>query len=204
MLIPHWILVGALTNPQDARAAEALGADAVSVSIDPADPRCVRLDRAAEIAASVTIETVLEIGELDGAQLREAVLTVEPSMLTLRGGFSEDEPPPLPWFRSFRCADRSVLSQLKEHPGDRFLVQVAPELMPGEPGWQRDRTLLSEVGRVGAMVLAGVPRNELLGPVVEKVRPWGLRLRSCIEREPGWMDRALLEQAMLTLRGRRR
>ncbi len=203
MLIPHWILVGAVTSPQDARAAEALGADAVSMCIDPAEPRCVRLDLAAEIAASVTIETVLELGELDGDRLREAVLTVEPSMLTLRGGFAEDDPPPLPWFRSFRCADRSVLSQLKEHPGDRFLVQVAPDLMPGEAGWQRDRTLLKEVGRMGAMVLAGVPRVEQLNTVVEQARPWGLRLRGCVEREPGWLDHGRLERAMTILRGRR-
>ena len=203
-MIPHWILVGGITTPQDARIAEALGADAISIVLTPGDPREVRLDVAAEIAASVTIESVLEVKDPSAEELRAATLTVEPTRLLMRGAPSLDEPPPLPWFRSFPCRGRAVLSDLKDHPGDRFLLEVEPRLLPGQPEWQRDRTLLREIGRMGAMVLGGVPCVDQLPGVIEKARPWGLRLRSCVEREPGWLDHAALEQAMITLRGHRR
>jgi phosphoribosylanthranilate isomerase len=202
-VIPHWILVGGLTSPQDARIAEALGADAISVVVDPADPRAVRLDMAAEIAASVTLETVLELREPSAEELRAATLTVEPTRLLLRGMPPADAPPPLPWFRVFQCSGRAVLSDLRDFPGDRFLLELEPDLLPGARGWQRDRTLLREVGRLGAMVVSGVPTLEPLLQVVEKARPWGVRLRSCVERQPGWMDHQALERAMVALRGRR-
>ncbi len=203
-MLPEWILVGGITTPQDARFAEAMGAEAVAVVLTPGDPRAVRLDTAAEIAASVTIETVMELADPTAEVLREAVLTVEPTRLLMRGIPMTDEPPPLPWFRSFACKGRSVLGDLKDHPGDRFLLEVDPELLPGARGWQRDRTLLREAGRMGAMIIAGVPRLDDLTTVVDKARPWGLRLRSCVEREPGWLDHQALERAMTLLRGRRR
>lgn len=203
-MIPQWILVGGLTSPQDARVAEGLGADAISVCIDPGDPRGVRLDTAAEIAASVTLETVLEFKDPSADQIRSAMLTVEPTRLLLRGVPPADEPPPLPWFRSFRCRGRAVLSDLKDFPGDRFLLELDADLLPGGRGWQRDRTLLREIGRLGAMVVSGVPELDALMQVVDKARPWGVRLRSCVERQPGWMDHEALERAMVALRGRRR
>ncbi len=203
-MIPQWILVGGITSPQDARVVEGLGAEAISVSIIPGDPREVRLDLAAEIAASVTIETVLEMRDPSTEGLREAVLTVEPTRLLLRGAPVGDEPPPLPWFRSFRCSGRSVLADLKDFPGDRFLLEVQPDLLPGQPAWQRDRSLLREAGRMGAMILGGVTSLDQLPSVLEKAQPWGLRLRTCVEREPGWLDHEALQAAMLTLRGRRR
>ena len=202
-MIPDWILVGGVTSPQDARIAEALGADAISVVLTPGDPRQVRLDLAAEITASVTIETVVEMRDPDAHDLRAAVLTVEPTRLLLWGAPVGDEPPPLPWFRSFRCRGRSVLADLKDYPGDRFLLEVEPNLMPGEPAWQKDRSMLREIGRMGAMVLGGTTSLEQLPSVLDKVQPWGLRLRACVEREPGWLDHQALERAMTTLRGRR-
>ncbi len=203
-MIPAWILVGGLTSPQDARVAEALGADAISIVIDPEDPRGVRLDTAAEIAASVTLETVLEMKDPTAEDLRSAVLMVEPTRLMLRGVPPADEPPPLPWFRAFRCRGRTVLSDLKDFPGDRFLLELDPELLPDAKAWQRDRSLLLETGRMGAMIIGGIPELDLLPAVIEKIRPWGVRLRGCVERQPGWLDHDALERAMTTLRGRRR
>ncbi len=203
-MIPNWILVGGVTSPQDARVAEALGADAIALVLTPGDPRAVRLDMAAEIAAGITIETVVEMKDPSPDELRSAALVIQPTMFLLHRPLSAEEIPPLPWFRSFPCKGRAALSSLKDFPGDRYLLQVAPELIPGEPGWRRDRSLLREAGSVGAMVLGGVTRLDQLPTVIEKARPWGLRLRSCVERAPGWLDHEFLDQAMATLRGRRR
>jgi phosphoribosylanthranilate isomerase len=203
-LIPSWILVAGITTPQDARLAERVGADAISISLIDGDPRGVRIDTAAEIAGAVTIETVLELKDPSEEALRTAVLTVEPSLLLLHAPPSGDSPPPLPWFRSYRCQGRDVLRELKDLSTDRFLLEVSPPLLPGGAAWQRDRSLLREVGRVGAMVLAGVPSVDQLAEVVEKARPWGLALGACVEREPGWLDPGALDRAMTLLRGRRR
>jgi phosphoribosylanthranilate isomerase len=203
-LIPHWILVGGVTSPQDARLAEALGADAISISMVPSDPRRVRLDSAAEIAHSVIIETVLELDSPDTETLRSAVLTVEPTRLMLRGSPPGGDAPPLPWFRDIPCKGREALTQLKDHPGDRVMLRLDAELLPGGRAWQRDRSLLPELSRMGAMVMGGAPSLEQLSELVDRARPWGLRLRSCVEREPGLLERETLERAMTMLRGTRR
>ncbi len=203
-MTPSWILVGGVTSVQDARLAEALGADAISLVLRAGDPRQVRLDMAAEIAHSVTIETVIELTNPDPDRIRSAVLTVEPSRLQLHAPPTEADPPPLPWFRSFRCEGRQILSVLKELPCDRFLLEVPEDLLPGGRKWQRDRTLLREVGRMGAMILGGVKAVDELPLVMEKARPWGVRLRACVERAPGWVDVEALDKAMRLLRGRSR
>ncbi|MFH1468891.1 MAG: hypothetical protein ABIO70_31175 [Pseudomonadota bacterium] len=201
-MTPSWILVAGVTSPRDARLAEALGADAVSVVLIEGDPRRVRLDVAAEIAQGLTIETVAQLAAPSPEALREAVLTVEPSRLQLGAPPAADAPPPLPWYRAFPFRDRGVVSLVKDHEGDRFLLELAPDLLPGGRTWQRDRTLLREVGSLGAMVLGGIPEITMLAEVVERARPWGLVLGACVEQAPGLLDPEKLRRAMRTLRGR--
>jgi phosphoribosylanthranilate isomerase len=201
-MTPSWILVTGVTNPRDAHLAEALGADAVGVVLVEGDPRRVRLDLAAEITLGLTIEAIAIMADPSPEELRSAVLMMEPSRLQLRVPPAADTPPPLPWYLSFPARDRSVVSQVKGHPGDRFLLDLAPEMLPGGAIWQRDRSLLREVGGLGAMVLGGLPDLAMAAEVVERARPWGIVLGACVEQAPGLLDGDKLQRAMRALRGR--
>ena len=201
-MTPSWILVAGVTSPRDARLAEALGADAVGVVLVEGDPRQVRLDLAAEIVQGLTIETVAELADPNPEALRAAVLTVAPTRLQLRALPAADSPPPIPWYRGFPARDRGVVSLVKDHPGDRFLLELSADLLPGGRTWQRDRSLLREVGSLGAMVLAGIPTLDVLGEVVERARPWGVVLGACVEQAQGLVDPEKLRTAMRLLRGR--
>jgi phosphoribosylanthranilate isomerase len=94
------------------------------------------------------------------------------------------------------------VSLVKGYQGDRFLLELAPDLLPGGRTWQRDRSLLREVGGLGAMVLGGIPQIGMLAEVTERARPWGVALGACVEQAPGLQDPDKLRQAMRALRGR--
>jgi len=194
---PAWIKVCGVTTVQDGCLVEALGADAIGMTLVPDDPRSLRLDQAAEIAATVTIETVLVVQDADPELLRRAILTISPSRLQVdRTPPPEDSPPPIPWYRSFRCGGRQAISALKDYPGDRFLLRVDQPLLPPGPAWQRDRSLLKEIGRMGAMVLGGLPDLQRLDAALDRTRPWGVELREAVEQEPGVIDRDALVEAL--------
>ncbi|MBN1336409.1 MAG: hypothetical protein JXB39_10655 [Deltaproteobacteria bacterium] len=193
-----WIKVCGITSVQDARLAEAAGADAVGVVLAPGDPRAVRLDAAAEIAAAVTVEVVAVLHRPDPAALRDVLLAVGPRRLQM-----EDEPPstpqPVPWYRALSFRSRSDLSSVSGAPGDRVLVRVDSAVLPGGRIHARDRTILQELGRAAAVVLGAPPDG--LAEVCREVRPAGVDLREAVERAPGVLDPDRLRTAVRVLRG---
>ena len=196
MRVP-WIKVCGITSVRDARTVEAAGADAVGIVLSRGDPRSVRLDAAAEIAAAVTVEVVAVLRDRDLDLVRDVLLAVGPGRLQVEGG-APSAPPPLPWYRALEVRGRGELSDLAQAPGDRVLVRLDPALLPGGRLWSRDRTLLQEIGRAAAVVI-GAP---LVGieAVCREVRPAGVDLREAVEREPGVLDSGRLEAAMRALR----
>jgi len=179
-----WIKVHGITNVADARLAQAAGADAIGVVLISGDPVEVRLDEAAEIAANVTVETVVSVHETSEDFLREVLLTIEPTRLEVW-----QAPPPVdaptPWYRAFPLRGRENLADLREYAQDRVLVQVSRDLLPPDGRrFLKDRSLLQEMGRLGRIVVGGDIDEKNVAAVVKHVRPWGLELSVSAEGDP--------------------
>lgn len=195
-LLPTWIKVCGITNLHDARLAEALGADALGLVLQPDDARSIRLDLAAEIAASVTVETVAVLREADPDQARRIALTVEPHRLQLE--VAPAEPLPVPWYLSLPCRGREVIPALKDI-GDRFHLALHKDLLPGGARFRRDPRMLREAGRMGRAVLGGPFSRQQLPELLRAARPWGLDIGACAEQEPGLLDPQALAALMKEL-----
>jgi phosphoribosylanthranilate isomerase len=190
-----WIKVGGVTTLQDALSAEAAGADAVGLSLIPGDPRAIRLDEAAEIAARVALEVVLLVATNDASELRRLALTVESTRFQFESNFPGDEQElPLPGYRAIRFEGRPTLARLREIKEDRFLLRISSERLPGGVLHRQDPMLLKEVGRSGRCVLAGQIDRTNLAAALRFARPWGLDLDTQGEAEPGVKDPAELRE----------
>ncbi len=197
MSVP-WIKVCGITSVQDARLAEIAGADAIGIVLVPGDPRAVRLDDAAEIAAAVTTEVVAVLGDPVADVVRDVRLALAPHRIQVEGE-PPAEPLPVPWYRALPFRSRSDLTLVARTPGDRVLVRIEPAILPSGPRGGRDRTLFQELGRAAAIVL-GAP-VEGLGALCREMRPAGVDLREAVERSPGLLDPERLRAAMRVLRG---
>lgn len=178
-----WIKVNGVTNAADARLAQAAGADAIGLVLVPGHPREVRLDEAAEIAAAVTIETVVVVHDTSPDLLRTVQLTVEPARIEVWNA-----PPPedesMPWYRAQYLAGREALGFLKDYEPDRLLVHASRDLLaPDGRRFLKDKTLLSEMGRLKRIVLGGAVDLTNVASVVRQMRPWGLDVGEAVEGE---------------------
>ena len=188
-----WVKVNGITNLADARLAQAAGADAIGLVLVPGDEREVRLDEAAEIAASVTIETIAVVNDTRPDFLRTVYLTVEPTRLEIWNA-----PPPeeatIPWYRAILLTGRENLVALRDYEPDRFLVHPARDLLPPDGRrFLRDKTLLIEMGRLSRLVVGGEIDSQNVAAVVKQVRPWGIDVGAATEGDAGLKDWDLLQ-----------
>lgn len=187
-----WIKVQGIRCVAEARLAQAAGADAIGINLLQDDPRAVRLDDAAEIASSVTIETVVVVGDPDPEFLRNVVLTLEPTRLELRGARVTEET--VPWYPAIPLMGRETLSVLRDLPCDRVLLHVPRDLLPPEGRrFLRDRTLLTEAGRLGRLVIGGAVDHQNVAAILRACRPWGVEVDAAVEGEAGLKEWTLLQ-----------
>lgn len=200
-----WIKVCGITNAQDAHLAETAGVDAVGLVLSAGDPRAISIDEAAEIAAGVTVETVVVLDRWNPDLLREVRLAINPTRLQVEG---PPPPPdaeiPLPWHQVYELKGRSTLGELRDRRGDRFLLRLPPAFRPPHGNeWRQDRRLLLETGRLDGLVLGDPGTVETVERVCRDVHPFGLDIRSEVETAMGVKDWSLLN-AFLEAAGRRR
>ena len=181
-----WVQIYGITTPQDARIAEAAGVSAIGLVIADGDPRKIRLDTAAEIARQVSTPIEVLVDQPSEDQLRQIALMIEPARLQVRGALPRHADYLGPWYRAYDVNERSALSQLREHAGDRFVARHAPVQRTGFR--QRDNSFLKEAGRLGAMILDGDLLGDNLSDLLRSSRAFGVQFNASIESDVGVKD----------------
>jgi phosphoribosylanthranilate isomerase len=194
-----------ITNPRDARAAVAVGADALGVVYFPPSPRCAALDRAAAIRESVPafVSLVLVTVDLDRVLHQEWIDTLKPDMLQFHGGegVALCEEFALPYIKSLRMRDDvDVESFAKRYPSARALL--LDTFVPGVVGgtgkrfdWHRAR----ECGRL-PVILAGGLDSGTVADAIRDAAPYALDVSSSLESRPGRKDHSAMACFMNAVR----
>ncbi len=191
-----WVKYCGMTCPEDARAACALGIQAIGLVFWPASPRAVALDRARGTAADVP-PGVDRIGIFVDADPRAIEAAARACGLTHVQFHGQETPAqirasPLPAIKAIRVRDAGDLERLSEFaPYAAFLLLDA--LVPGMPGGTGTRfdwELAMRAAREHRVVLAGGLTPENVAEAVRRIRPWGVDVSSGIESAPGRKDPA--------------
>lgn len=189
-----------MTRPEDARAAEAAGADAVGFIFAPS-PRQVSAAQARLISKELG-PFIARVGVFVNASRDEieAVLEqVDLDVLQLHGSETPEQiealrPLGLRMIKSIRVRDAESLSRLDEYPVDTFLLDSYVPGVPGGTGHTFDWSLATEIARNHRIILAGGLTPDNVAEAIKIVQPFGVDTSSGIERAPGIKDHEKMEQ----------
>jgi phosphoribosylanthranilate isomerase len=181
-----------ITRVADAELCVDAGADAIGLNFHPRSPRCVSVDTARLLAASVRGRALIVGVFVDATfdAIDEVIQTVGLDCVQLHG----DEPPELlsrllpHAYKAIRVRDARSIADAARYGGDHVLLDA---FVPGEPGGT-GRTfawpLAADLARQRRVTLAGglVPGN--VAAAIAAVHPYAVDVASGVERGPGIKD----------------
>jgi len=197
-----WIKICGITRNADARAAAALGADALGAVLYPPSSRVVEVAQLASVFSglpSTTRRVALFVNP--ERSLVDAVLaTGVIDLLQFHG--DEDEQFcasfPAPYMKAIRVASKSqAVEELRAFPSaEMMLLDSYQKNVPGGTGKTFDWNIAAELVRESnhRVVLAGGLEPENVAEAVRQVGPFGVDVSSGVETTPGIKGQALLEE----------
>jgi len=187
-----------ITNPEDARIAVDLGADALGFIFVPSSPRFIRPDAAAEILDSFPT-SLRKAGVFVNAKREEILAVLKKTginCLQLHGDELPDDTQgySVPVWKAFRVADSFDPGVLDRYPVDAFVLDAFQPKMYGGTGKTFDWRHAVEARKHYRIILGGGLTPDNIVRAVETVRPFGVDVNSGVERSPGKKDAALLKK----------
>ncbi len=182
-----WVKVCGMTRAEDIAAAEAAGADAIGLILVPESPRAITVDRAAQLAATVTTQAVLLTKDLMPEDLIAAVLAVGADAVQPYGAHSAEAAEMAAQVGLFvlRPVDLDFdVSALPEDHVPLFDNRSGSKL--GGTGETFDLRLLPATDR--RFVVAGGLGPDNVAEAIRFSRPWGVDAASRLESRPGIKD----------------
>ena len=186
-----------ITNPGDAAAAAAAGADAIGLVLYPRSTRFVQLPEAlawmrdcppglARVALMVNApieaaEAVLGTSEIDAVQLHGDETLSYCARLSEMGK---------PVIKAVRVRDRAALTQVSDHPSMTFLLDAYAPDAYGGTGLTFDWRWLTDLRR--PFILSGGLTPDNVHTAVRTGRPFAVDVSSGVESSPGRKDAALV------------
>lgn len=184
-----------VTRPEDARAAEAAGADAIGLIFAERSSRRVTLEQAEAVSAAVG-PLIARVGVFVDAPfglVLHAARTLRLAAVQLHGS---EEPAYAAALRSETRVIRAVAfrpglepSVVTRAPADAFLLDG---LRPGS-GEAFDWSAAAAWRGLPGLVLAGGLTPENVAAGVRELEPYAVDVASGVERAPGVKDPALVE-----------
>jgi phosphoribosylanthranilate isomerase len=186
-----WVKVCGLTRPQDVRAAEAAGADALGFVLVPSSPRLITIDQAADLIKLTELPAFVLTKDLSPADLIATALATGATGVQPYGRHASEAA------QSATDAGLSVLrpvdpgEDLASIPGDQYpLFDSKNRAGKGTGGRMVDPSWLPNGGR--DYVLAGGLTPENVAGVISRSHPWGVDVSSGVESRPGAKDKGLI------------
>ncbi len=204
-----------VTDPNDARAVEAAGADWIGLNFYPPSPRYVDLDQTSAIL-DVLVDRSRAVGLFVGRpapEVRHLARRFGIQNVQLHG----DETPEdiaeldgLTVIKAFRLRDASSLLELQTflercqelgRAPDVVLVDAHVPGLPGGTGQRIADDLLHRLPPVPKLALAGGLTPENVADRVRAVRPWMVDVAGGVESAPGRKDLAMVSAFLSAARG---
>ena len=195
-----------ITRPEHARAAAALGADAIGLMFYQPSPRYVTRDRARAVCAALP-PLVSVVGVFVNPEPREVEAVVEDLPIDLLQ-FHGDEPPELcaqagrPYVKAVRVRTRDdIVGAAVRYRGARgLLLDAHHDALWGGTGTPFDWDMVpDDVDQ--PIVLAGGLTPENVAGAIRLVRPFAVDVSGGVESAPGVKDSRSMERFMKEVAG---
>jgi phosphoribosylanthranilate isomerase len=196
------IKICGVTRRADAELAASLGAWAIGMIFDPASPRYVEPDAAAEIGAALKRKAEV-VGIFVNAGLDEVAALAESSPLTILQLHGDEGPSycreaarrtGLKVIKAARVRDSASIRTLSAFKTDYHLLDAHVPGKAGGTGERFDWSLVADHPDKVPMILSGGIRPENVREAIETVQPFAVDCASGVEEAPGRKDAEKLEQ----------
>jgi len=182
-----WIKICGVTSIDDARRAVEAGADAVGVNLVPSSKRFVDEATARAIVEAIggDAEVIAVVADRGRDELEALAGRLGLRSLQLHGHESPELVAGLAplAYQAVRIATAADVIQARAFSGTRLLADAKVEGALGGMGHAFDWSLVTELARERALVLAGGLTPENVAAAVERVRPYGVDTASGVEGE---------------------
>lgn len=196
--MPCKIKICGITNPDDALAAVAAGADALGFVFHKASARCVTAEVARRIIAMLP-PFVLPVGVFVNENMKVVHDLMDSCGLALAQLHGDElaaycEQLGRPMLKAIRLRDMGSFLPLAEYKGRAgirgFVIDTYSESAYGGTGQTTDWSLAAEAAKTAAILLAGGLTPDNVGEAIVKVKPYGVDVSSGVESSPGKKDHA--------------
>ncbi len=188
-----------ITNRTDALAVAEAGADALGFVFCERSPRCVPVERAAEIARDLPPH-VVRVGVFVDAPEHVVLRAIAQCGLNLLQ-FHGEEPPDyclqfgLMSMKAFRIQNRESLNALQHYATQAWLLDAYVPDVPGGTGATFNWALAVQAQAFGRPIfLAGGLTPENVADAIRQVRPYAVDVSSGVEEAPGRKDLAKVRE----------
>lgn len=187
-----------ITNPEDAQAAVAAGADLLGFVFADESPRRVTVEQAAAIARIVP-PVVVRTGLFVNAPEESVMHAINACGLQLLQFHGDETPEYCRQFgvmsmKAFRVRGPETIQALRSYPTEAWLLDAFVPGLRGGTGHSFNWDLAVEAVKLGRPVfLAGGLTPENVAEAVRKVQPYGVDVSSGVESAPGKKDHAKVQ-----------
>ena len=194
-----------ITRPEDARAAAEAGADGIGLIFHPPAPRCLTIERARDILATLPafVTPVGVFVNVSPEQVTQTATDLGLRHVQLNGNEPPDVVRALSRFAVIRAvrverdhfgdtlsAWRSAVTDLRLTNLKGLVLETPGTGKAGGTGVPNDWETVRQHQRTGSfdglpVIAAGGLTPETVGRVVRDIRPWAVDVSSGVEDEPG-------------------
>lgn len=182
-----FVKICGIINLEDALAAVHAGANAVGLNFWKPGKRYVAPERAAEIAAKVTVKKVGVFVDEEISTVLEIARAVGLDALQLHGGETPEYVRALAPYEVWKAVKMTGAVDWTSWGVKTFLLDSPGEL-PGGTGVTFDWSLAHAAKEHGRVILAGGLNAENVAAAIRSVRPWGVDVASGVEMSPRQKD----------------
>jgi phosphoribosylanthranilate isomerase len=191
-----WVKICGVTSVEDARLCVEAGADAIGLNFAAESPRCVDVELARGIVATLPAR-VLSVGvfvDADYDELMRVQRATNLACLQLHG----DETPALlsrclpHAYKAIRVRGASVHEEAARYPGDHVLLDAYVPGVHGGTGARFDWSLAAQIATLRKLTLAGGLHPDNVIEAVTTVRPFCVDVASGVEAGVGRKDPQLV------------
>jgi phosphoribosylanthranilate isomerase len=191
-----FVKICGVTSVEDAQLCVAAGADAIGLNFVASSPRCISIELAHTISASLPSH-VLSVGvfvDCDHSELTRVRAAAGLGCLQLHG----DESPELlarllpHAYKALRVRGADVISAAARFAGEHLLLDAYVPGVHGGSGARFDWDLAAQLTKTRKITLAGGLDPENVAAAIEQVRPYCVDVASGVEASPRKKDARLV------------
>jgi phosphoribosylanthranilate isomerase len=195
------IKICGVTSVEDAALALEAGADAIGLNFYPPSPRCISVEKAAEIRAAIPASIpvsgvfvnvapgeIVAIGRRVGFDIAQLHGDESPADLT-------EVSRSLPTWKAFQVGADFAAGELEKYPDAAGYLLEAAYLAPGQYGGSgklADWCVATQIGLSRKIMLAGGLNSDNVFRAVTQVRPFAVDVATGVEVVTGKKDRQRL------------